>query len=91
MKIYIVYGCTGEYSDRQRWNVEAFKSLKKANTFKNKLNNWLIENNASYGSINGKEEYFSLENELICPFDPDFRFDYTGAKYDITEVELDES
>jgi hypothetical protein len=43
-KIYLVIGEAGEYDSYSKWNVSAFLEQEKANTFKDKLVAFLVEN-----------------------------------------------
>ena len=92
MKIYIVYGETGECEDRRDWIAKAFKTKRKANSYWNKLDYWLKENKINWRGLYARNKYFDSEfkNSLINPFDPNFEFDYTGTSYYIVEVKVDE-
>jgi len=81
MKIYVVFGSTGEYSDHDEWMVKAFtkeamakdwivKCTKKANELK-------IQYSNEYDIPRGANQY-----------DPYMRIDYTGVDYNYSEVEL---
>jgi hypothetical protein len=81
VKIYIVNGTTGEYSDRDDWVVCAYTSLDKA------------EEHASNAMHRAKEiqhshrQYYRPqpgENE----FDIHMQMDYTGTEYYVDETEL---
>lgn len=85
MKIYLVWGSTGEYSDRTDWTVCAYRSKAKA------------EDHASKAMRRGKEIQKSEEwqehrrDPDKCPkneFDPQFQMDYTGTEYGTAECEL---
>ncbi len=82
MKIYIVEGSTGEYSDRSEWVVCAFRSKEKA------------EELASKATLRAKElqgenwRYQSTEDRGINEFDLEMNMDYTGTDYYVIETEL---
>ena len=83
MKIWIVEGTTGEYSDRTDWVVCAYKSKKKA------------EDHVFNAMRRGKEIEKSRESryrvaEGANEFDPKMRMDYTGTEYYTVECELNE-
>ena len=90
MKIFIVMGTTGEYSDRAEWPVVAFHSellaqvrVTQATTRGNELS---VKYPYTY-------EYNSRKNEKMGgetnEFDPNFRFEYNGTSYYILSVELE--
>ena len=92
MKIYIVKGSTGEYSDYVEWLVKAFLTEKAAQTF--------VEHASSIAKqiFNINQQQF-LGNLLRytdrCivdhPMDPKFQEDYTGTSYTYEEIELEEN
>jgi hypothetical protein len=84
MKIYVVIGTTGEYSDRTEWLVKAFES-------ENSAKKMVIEFSEKAREIWDMKEkdYKTDEFELGKVFDPDFRMDnLTGTSYFLCEVEL---
>jgi len=81
MKIWIVEGTTGEYSDRDDWVVCAYTSQEKA------------ENHASKAMRRAKEIQKDRLTRYSAPkssneFDPKMRMDYTGTEYYVIECEL---
>jgi len=88
MKIYVVQGSTGEYSDHREWLVKAFKSQEKAQDFVSFLDSKLLELGLKYESVYTHEDM--EKEEKMMEFDPQFQFDYTGTMYSILEVELEE-
>lgn len=81
MKIWIVEGTTGEYSDRDDWAVVAYKSKKKA------------EDHVRNAMLRAKEIEESRESryhaaEGVNQFDPKMRMDYTGTEYYTVECDL---
>ena len=92
MKIYIVEGQTGEYSDHRRWNVCAYMNEQSA---RDKV--MRLEENArlaiqKWGEDAVKGLWFGDESigKEIREFigDPHFQSDYTGTQYHITTVDL---
>lgn len=83
MKIYIVFGGTGEYSDHQTWMVKAFRDEDQAKA--------LVEN-ASWAAnaIDAVRENRYDSPNGANPYDPDMYMDYTGTSYYIESVELEE-
>jgi hypothetical protein len=80
MKIYIVQGSTGEYSDHIEWIVCAYKDEKKAQEHVVK---------ASEAARQYKIEYHkSRITPETNPYDPQFQMDYTGTNYTVIETEL---
>lgn len=83
--VYIVFGSTGEYSDRREWAVRGFSDENRAEELVKALDVWLRENRfhedddplAGY-----QERYHPPPNAL----DPAFQCDYTGTRYYIVEV-----
>lgn len=80
MKIFVVRGTTGEYSDRTEWPVKAFLSEKAAQELVIAATQRANEvfTDRSYDRDIDKNQ-----------FDPDMRMDYTGTSYMIETVELD--
>ena len=87
MKIYIVHGTTGEYSDRTEWIVCAY--IKKEDAERHVLA-------AQAHCPNSEEAYKAYFNQfrdggrvmLTNPYDKKFHMDYTGTGYYLTETEL---
>lgn len=86
MEIFIVTGQTGEYSDRVEWLVKAFRDRAKAMNFIAKAEDWLRANKLSFQNIDGRR----LVDHPMPDFDPDFRCDYTGTRYCIDWVDLED-
>ena len=86
MKIYIVQGSTGEYSDHMEWPVRAFDSERKAQDFVNKLSEEYRFLKQKYGH-HGFSWYCHIEEENMT--DPNMRSDYTGTNYSYFEIELE--
>jgi hypothetical protein len=85
MKIYIVFGQTGEYSDRVEWPVKAFQDEEKAKR--------LVEL-ATTEALNlhqqSEDNRYNDKKPPYNKFDPFFRTDYTGTTYFYQDVELEE-
>lgn len=80
MKIYLVQGTTGEYSDRTDWVVCAYRSKQKAEDHASKAMHRAMEL--------FKSGWRSYNSEEVNEFDPGMRIDYTGTEYTTFEVEL---
>ena len=80
-KIYVVFGSTGEYSDRSEWMVKAFTSLEQAKELvvnaERRAKEIFVVRGSSYSSVKGLNE-----------FDPNMGMDYTGTQYYYDTVEL---
>lgn len=84
MKITIVMGSTGEYSDRIKWVVGAFISRAAAVQYCEAANQWCLENGVSMNGTrhnNRNYDHYDLKN----PYDTQFRCDYTGTDYYLVE------
>ena len=90
MKIYVVFGHCGEYSDHTRWPVRAYRTEERAQEecidLIKKAKELTAPKTVTYG---GDEftQYYDRGSEK-SDWDPDFRTDYTGTEYDYEEVEL---
>ena len=82
MKIYIVHGTTGEYSDRTEWIVCAYPSKVDAQAHVMCAQRHCPPEKEAYRS------YVDGGERLKNPYDPHFRMDYTGTYYYLTETEL---
>lgn len=86
MKIYVVTGTTGEYSDRSEWLVKAFTDEKKAEEFVNMASGLAreieLKRESRYSGLDGIDpsEY---------AFDPHFSMYDTGTFYTYDSVELE--
>ncbi len=81
MKIYVVIGYTGEYSDRTEWLVKAFNSEDAA------------KEHVLSATKRAKEIEATREDRYRSPkaaneFDPLMQMDYTGTYYNYESVEL---
>ena len=80
--IYVVFGTTGEYSDRTEWLIKAFTTEEAAKELVAKATqraNELIATAPNRYSI----------KEGSNEFDPGMQVDYTGTSYFYEKVELD--
>ena len=86
MKIYVVFGHCGEYSDHTRWAVRAYSTEKRAQDECVDLINKAKALTTPKVSEDGCcMDYYDGEKP---DWDPDFRTDYTGTEYGYEEVEL---
>ena len=87
MNIYLVFGSTGEYSDRTEWVVGAFRSQPKAAELVVKLQ--ALANTFDY-----EHRYDARQVEFAKLMaeagDDRWHCDYTGTGYALEEVKLDE-
>ena len=81
MKIYLVQGTTGEYSDRKDWTVCAYRSKEKAYDHASKA-----MRRAMKLHYMGWKSYDN--NGEVNEFDSKMQIDYTGTEYTTEEVEL---
>lgn len=85
MKIYVVFGSTGEYSDRTEWLIKAFSNAEKA---KELVINATQE--ADRIRVKYKSSYFNWDSKNDPnKYDPKMLLDYTGTSYYYQSVELD--
>ena len=91
MKIWIVFGTTGEYLDRTEWAVKAFRDQDRARKFEHECLDEgerierYMRTNRLYRFDIGKHP------ELIHKLDSGFQLDYnTGTDYFIISVELED-
>jgi hypothetical protein len=82
MKIYTVFGTTGEYSDYQEWPVISYLDEKKAQVHvveaTKRAKEWEVKRKASY----------EKPRKGWNKFDPDMAMDYTGTDYEYYETEI---
>ena len=84
MQIYLVIGTTGEYEDTYEWVSKAFTSKQVAEQFLKKCNDYTY---TAPLKANGNKDYYD-EKWIENSPDPKFYCDYTGARYNLEEVEL---
>ena len=102
MKIYIVQGETGEYSDRIEWVVCAFKSeedarecVEQLSVLARLLKIAVADYKSDYDRVRETDEFLALEEkDPECRLDyggmSDCRLDYDGISYYMSETELRE-
>ena len=83
MKIYLVFGKTGEWSDRREWVVCAFLDEKKA-----KERVVLAGRRANELFVKYKDAYWNEMDEKN-EYDDRFDMDYTGTTYHYAEVDCE--
>lgn len=81
--IYVVFGSTGEYSDRQKWLVKAFHHEDDAKQLVEDATKSADSIYAKYG----REHYGPYNGKNT--FDPDMRMEYTGTRYYYKSVGLE--
>lgn len=95
--VYVVFGYTGEYSDRTDWTVAAFLSEDAAKKLCEELNQWLMANKLHISTPRDERaelnRYYDPEwDDGPVPIkpekDPKFTCDYTGAHYGVEEAPL---
>jgi hypothetical protein len=85
VKIYVVMGSTGEYSDHEEWPVKAFTTRVAAEELVLNASNFARE---ALRKVNGATWFW----EKMCglnPYDPEMKLDYTGTYYGILELDLE--
>ena len=95
MKVYIVIGLTGEYSDKYEWLVKGFISKDKAKSFQSKCTEFAEEYEKflateSYDDLSYTEKTDMQQAQISNSPDEYFTRDYTGTFYNISEVEVEE-
>lgn len=98
MTIYIVFGSSGEYSDRREWPVKAFRDEDNAKTMIEILS---IKARVIFQEVEQRqnenyEEYidwiygdgFKEFIKEIIPEDPDYQHDYDQTRYYYVSTEL---
>lgn len=87
MKIYVVTGSTGEYSDRVTWLVKAFTDEDSAKEFVIKAQE--IADVIFKRSVEDDEEGWDIRDNAQSELDPGLRMYYTGTTYYFESVELE--
>jgi hypothetical protein len=77
-QLWIVYGSTGEYSDRDEWNVAVVDSEADAQTLVTLLQQQYLSIPQALRDDRWKHED---KIKAIMSLDPGFRMDYTGTCY----------
>ena len=89
MKIYIVEGSTGEYSDHCEWAVKAFVSEQKAKDLVTKASEVANEIFAC-SELDRSDIKYVDRWKATNPFDLGMQMDYNGTRYKYYDIELDE-
>jgi len=86
MKVYIVFGTTGEYSDRTEWPVCGYRNEDVARKHADDAMIWahLLKEKVD---DEGKS-VFEAREQLISPYDKHISMDYTGTDYYVVEVDI---
>lgn len=91
MNVYIVFGTTGEYSDRSEWPVKAYldevRAQEHVEAASADAREFMATSHGEHYSVWGMTKEELAER---FPHDPNFSCDYTGTKYYLETVELDE-
>lgn len=94
MKVYLVVGDTGQFGDRAKWTAKAFTSVSRAGAFCEELNAFLKFRGCHRDSIAQSDLYYEssgVTEDALQEIDPQGRIDYTGTKYEVEELEVEES
>lgn len=90
MKIYVVCGVTGEYSDRYEWLTRAFVDEKVAQLYITTLENTYRTFSQDNCGYQRETEEMEELNRIMRELDPKFDEDYTGTQWFIRDVEMSE-
>lgn len=86
-RIYVVQGCTGEYSDRNEWPVRAYRLEDKAKEAVQRLDEAARPfNDPTFDRWTERDKFRAAMTEAG---DPDASLDYTGVKYSYFSVVLE--
>jgi len=88
MKIYVVFGNTGEYSDYREWMVCAYKKEDLAMARVSELEHLLTINGANKDIDWDEREKIAARIRSVENGDPGCDIDYTGSNYFYRETEL---
>jgi len=83
-KVWVLFGTTGEYSDRSEWVVRGYLNEADAEADCAALN-------AIAKDIGGGRDWASLHEavaERLTPHDASADMDYTGTEYSVSEVPI---
>lgn len=90
MKIYVLFGTCGEYSDNRRWIVRAYESKTEAEIDEFKLGDASDKESKMLEACD--EGWWGEKGDeaeaRMRKLDPKFSYDYTGTHYYIEECEL---
>lgn len=85
VKVYVVFGQTGEYSDHSSWPVRGFLTREKAEDFDFMATKWA----RGWMERHENNRYRQEARDDRPAHDPGFRSDYTGTDYYTIEVEVE--
>lgn len=95
-KVFVVFGTTGEYSDRGEWAVRGFLKAELAERFEFGCTQWAHEHTKRLDEHEECDDCYSEKSNFRkcpdaekSPHDPNYRRDYTGTDYYTIEVEVD--
>lgn len=83
MIVYVVFGRTGEYSDREEWLVKAFTS-------ENSAKELVLKATEAAAKVRTSRESEYRVQKGVNLFDPEMAMDYTGTFYYYEPVELEQ-
>lgn len=86
--LHVVMGTTGEYSDREEWPVRAFLDEAAARLFVARAEAWLRARNLHAGA--GSDIWDDRTEADASPFDAGLQVSYTGTRYYLMGVPLDD-
>lgn len=88
--IYVVFGRTGEYSDRNEWLVAAYRSEFAAAQRVASAEQWAKENGFGFGEdvVDYDSREALEEGKVANPYDAAMNCDYTGVRYYFAPVEM---
>lgn len=82
--IYVVFGTSGEYSDKREWGVAAFILESEAQEYKSVLNKWIEDNKVDYVDYEDRKEVFKS-----CPDkNAADNYVYSSISYDYYSIPL---
>ena len=90
MTVHVVIGETGECSDRVEWLAVAFLDEEKAKARVIALDEWLRLHKMHRNDDAEVPVEVRWDNTPTNPLDPHFRSDFTGTRYHIATVQVEE-
>jgi hypothetical protein len=89
-KIFVVFGQTGEYSDRQEWLVSAYESKVEAQSCVDRCNAYAKTEPTEGDSAAPWQDRYEKKRAWLAanPDDTSMSCDYTGTEYGLYEIEL---
>lgn len=83
MAVYLVTGSTGEYADRQKWNVKGFATEAAALEFMDKIGAVIDKELGSHTYTCLDQEQQRKLKTVLMDIDPNVIVDYTGIDYEM--------